>query len=96
MTPTLVNAPIDSSMTLSPANEDVVDSSSDVAATPRSDVLFVLASLAVGGSERKIARMANRLKDDGLSVSIASLNGPYTLESGLRRDLKVHKLERRG
>lgn len=96
MTPTLVNAPIDASMTLSSANEDVMEPGSDVAVRPRGDVLFVLASLAVGGSERKIARMANRLKDDGLSVSIASLNGPYTLESGLRRDLAVHKLERRG
>lgn len=89
MTPTLLNAPIDGAMELTPANEDAV-------ATPRGDVLFVLACLAVGGSERKIARMANRLKDDGLSVSIACLNGPYTLESGLRRDLSVHKLERRG
>ena len=97
MTPTLVNAPIDASMTLSPANEDVMESRGEVAARPRSgDVLFVLASLAVGGSERKITRMANRLKEDGLSVSLASLNGPYTLESGLRRDLPVHKLERRG
>ena len=89
MTPSLVNAPIEGSMELTPANEDAV-------ATPRGDVLFVLACLAVGGSERKIARMANRLKDDGLSVSLACLNGPYTLESGLRRDLPVHKLERRG
>ena len=89
MTPTLVNAPIDGTMELTPANEDAV-------AAPRGGVLFVLACLAVGGSERKIARMANRLKDDGLPVSLACLNGPYTLESGLRRDLPVHKLERRG
>jgi glycosyltransferase involved in cell wall biosynthesis len=62
----------------------------------RSDVLFVLSSLAVGGSERKIARLANRLKEDGLAVSLASLNGPYTLESTLRCDVPLHKLERRG
>lgn len=60
------------------------------------DVLFVLSSLAVGGSERKITRMANRLKEEGLSVSLACLNGPYTLEQTLRRDLPLHKLERRG
>ena len=36
-------------------------------ATPACDVLFVLSSLAVGGSERKIARMANRLKEEGVA-----------------------------
>jgi glycosyltransferase involved in cell wall biosynthesis len=60
------------------------------------DALFVLSSLAVGGSERKITRMANRLKEEGVAVSLACLNGPYTLEQTLRRDLPLHKLERRG
>ena len=104
MTPTLVNEP-DASMTLAPANEDVAAlRRSEIAALPRSeapalprtDILFALACLAVGGSERKIARMANRLKEEGMAVSLACLNGPYTLESGLRRDLPLHKLERRG
>lgn len=63
---------------------------------PRSDVLFVLSSLAVGGSETKIARMANRLKDEGVQVSLACLNGPYTLETSLRCDVPLRKLERRG
>jgi glycosyltransferase involved in cell wall biosynthesis len=67
-----------------------------VGETASSDVLFVLSSLAVGGSERKIARMANRLKEDGLAVSLACLNGPYTLEQTVRRDVPLHKLERRG
>ncbi|HEX6639120.1 MAG TPA: glycosyltransferase [Steroidobacteraceae bacterium] len=84
-----MNASIDSSMTLTSANE------ADVAAA-RSDVLFVLSCLAVGGSERKIARMANKLKEDGMAVSLALVNGPYTLEPTVRRDVPLHKLERRG
>jgi glycosyltransferase involved in cell wall biosynthesis len=97
MTPTLVNAPIDASMTLTSANDDVAHlPRADAAAVPRSDVLFVLSCLAVGGSERKITRMANKLKEDGLAVSIALINGPYTLEPTLRRDLPLHKFERRG
>ena len=60
------------------------------------DVLFLLSSLAVGGSERKIARMANRLKEQGVAVNLACLNAPYTLESTLRRDVPLAKLERRG
>ncbi len=97
MIPTLVNAPIDASMTLTSANDDVVDEPrADAVATTRSDALFVLSCLAVGGSERKIARMANKLKEEGLAVSLALINGPYTLEPTLRRDLPLHKLERRG
>ena len=65
-------------------------------ATPACDVLFVLSTLAVGGSERKIARMANRLKEEGVAVNLACLNAPYTLESTLRRDVPLTKLERRG
>jgi len=65
-------------------------------ATPACDVLFVLSSLAVGGSERKIARMANRLKEEGVAVHLACLNAPYTLEPTLRRDVPLAKLERRG
>jgi glycosyltransferase involved in cell wall biosynthesis len=97
MTPTFVNAPIDGSMSLTSANEELADAPrSQVAATPRSDVVFVLSCLAVGGSERKIARMANKLREDGLAVSLALINGPYTLEPTLRRDLTLHKFERRG
>jgi glycosyltransferase involved in cell wall biosynthesis len=65
-------------------------------ASSRSDVLFVLSSLAVGGSERKIVRMANRLKEEGIQVNLACLNGPYTIEPSLRRDVPLAKLERRG
>jgi len=91
MTPTLTPtlARCDDRLTMVPANEAAADS-------VRSDVLFVLSCLHIGGSERKIARMANRLKEDGMAVSLALLNGPYTLESTVRRDVPLHKLERRG
>jgi glycosyltransferase involved in cell wall biosynthesis len=87
MIPTM--APCDSSLALAPTKEAAAE-------TARSDVLFVLSCLHIGGSERKIARMANRLKEDGMAVSLALLNGPYTLESTVRRDVPVHKLDRRG
>lgn len=84
MTSTVVNAPA----TLSPRNDVTVRSSKSV--------LFVLGSLAVGGSERKITRLANRLRQEGTAVSLACLEGEYTLEPTLRRDVPLHKLERRG
>jgi glycosyltransferase involved in cell wall biosynthesis len=58
---------------------------------PPCDVLFLLSSLAVGGSERKIARMANRLREEGVAVNLACLNAPYTLEPTLRRDVPLHE-----
>jgi hypothetical protein len=85
---TLVNAPVESTVALEEREEAVAGS--------RSDVLFLLSNLSVGGSERKIARMANRLKEEGMTVVMACLNGPYTLEPTLRRDLPLHKLDRRG
>jgi glycosyltransferase involved in cell wall biosynthesis len=87
--PTFIDGSIDNTLALSPRESEIVH-------TPHSDVLFVLSSLAVGGSERKIARMANRLKDEGVQVTLACLNGPYTIESTLRRDVPLRKLERRG
>ena len=65
-------------------------------AAPPCDALFLLSTLAVGGSERKIVRMANRLREEGVAVNLACLNAPYTLEPTLRRDLPLTKLERRG
>ncbi len=62
----------------------------------RPDALFVVNNLGIGGSERKIVRLANRLKDDGVHVMLACLNGPFTIESGVRRDVPLRKLERRG
>jgi glycosyltransferase involved in cell wall biosynthesis len=62
----------------------------------RPDAVFVVNNLGIGGSERKIVRLANRLKDDGVHVKLVCLNGPYTIESGLRRDVPCAKLERKG
>jgi len=93
-TPTFIDVPID---TEAPAVAHLAPGVSGTAhCAKRSDVMFVLASLGVGGSERKIARMANRLKDDEVQVTLACLNGPYTLESTVRRDVPLHKIERRG
>jgi glycosyltransferase involved in cell wall biosynthesis len=93
-TPTFIDVPID---TQALAVAHVAPGASGTAhCAKRSDVMFVLASLGVGGSERKIARMANRLKDDEVQVTLACLNGPYTLESTVRRDVPLHKIERRG
>ena len=78
------------------ATHAVAAPASAAVVTPGCDVLFVLSSLAVGGSERKIARMANRLKEEGVAVNLACLNAPYTLEPTLRRDVPLAKLERRG
>jgi glycosyltransferase involved in cell wall biosynthesis len=105
MTTTLANSPVSPGMNMPAANDDAVIASrsdvaakprADVAATRRSDVLFLLSNLAVGGSERKITRLANRLKEEGTAVSLACLNFPYTLEASVRRDVPVHKLDRRG
>ena len=93
-TPTFIDVPID---TQALAVTHLAPGASGTAhCAKRSDVMFVLASLGVGGSERKIARMANRLKEDEVQVTLACLNGPYTLESTVRRDVPLHKIERRG
>lgn len=60
------------------------------------DALFVVNNLGIGGSERKIVRLANRLKEEGLNVQLACLNGPFTIEHGIRRDVPLRKLERSG
>jgi len=67
-----------------------------LASTDRPDLLFVLNNLGFGGSERKIVRLANRLKEEGVHASLACLNGPFTLEPGIRRDVPLLKLERKG
>jgi glycosyltransferase involved in cell wall biosynthesis len=87
--PTCIDDPINDRLTVAPHESVVADAQ-------RGDVMFVLSSLAVGGSERKITRMANRLREEGVQVSLACLNGPYTIESTVRRDVPLRKLERRG
>ncbi|HET9863391.1 MAG TPA: glycosyltransferase [Steroidobacteraceae bacterium] len=66
------------------------------AAATRPDALFVLGTLAIGGSESKIVRLVNRLTDEGVRVMLACLNGPFTMEPNVRRDVPLRKLDRRG
>jgi glycosyltransferase involved in cell wall biosynthesis len=68
--------------------------SESVGASP--EALFVVNNLGIGGSERKTVRLANRLKEEGVNVQLACLNGPFTIEQGIRRDVPLRKLERTG
>ena len=65
-------------------------------AANRPDALFVLSTFGIGGSERKIARLANRLAEEGVYVMLACMNGPFTLEQVISRDVPIRKLDRRG
>jgi glycosyltransferase involved in cell wall biosynthesis len=69
---------------------------SQAAVSARPDAMFVVSQLGFGGSERKIVRLANRLQDEGVHVMLACLNGPFTLAEGLRREVTLCKLERKG
>jgi glycosyltransferase involved in cell wall biosynthesis len=60
------------------------------------DVLFVLNSLALGGSERKIVRVANQLRARGVRAGIASLNEPHTLARYIDNKVPWWRLGRRG
>jgi glycosyltransferase involved in cell wall biosynthesis len=76
--------------------EAAAQDTGQVAAAARPDCLFVIGNLGIGGSERKIVRLANRLKQDGVHVALACMNGPFTIESSIRRDVPCLKLERKG
>ncbi len=56
----------------------------------------MLTTLAIGGSERKIVRLANRLRDRGMKVGCAYLQKPDLLASELSPDIPVFFLDRRG
>lgn len=58
--------------------------------------LFLLNSLAIGGSERKIVRLVNELHQSGKSVAIAYLNEPETLLRELNAGVPRYHLRRRG
>jgi glycosyltransferase involved in cell wall biosynthesis len=58
--------------------------------------LFLLNSLAIGGSERKIVRLANSLVERGSVVVIAYLCGPNTLRSEIDPRIKRVDLGRTG
>jgi len=62
----------------------------------RLDVLFVLNNLKLGGSERKVLRLVERLHHIGIHAGIACLNGPYPLATTLPHTVALFKLERRG
>ncbi len=62
----------------------------------RADVLFLLNSLAIGGSESKIVRLANSLAERGLQVVIAYLNPPETLKPEVSPQVSLVHLARRG
>jgi glycosyltransferase involved in cell wall biosynthesis len=93
-TPTFIDVPIDTQALALTARD--AGASGTAHCARRSDVMFVLSNLGIGGSECKIARMANRFKEDEVQVTLACLNGPYTLEPSVRRDVPLHKIERRG
>lgn len=62
---------------------------------PQCDVLFVISALGVGGSERKIVRIATALAASGTRVAMCVLGAPYTLASELHERVAVVKLDRR-
>jgi glycosyltransferase involved in cell wall biosynthesis len=69
---------------------------SPVAPPPDADVLFLLNSLAIGGSESKIVRLANSLAERELRVVIAYLNPPETLKSEVSPQVSLVHLARKG
>ncbi|HEY8537878.1 MAG TPA: glycosyltransferase family 4 protein [Steroidobacteraceae bacterium] len=60
------------------------------------DALFLLNTLGIGGSERKIVRLANRLTKRHMRIGLAWLNGPESLAPMLHGDVARWNLERRG
>jgi glycosyltransferase involved in cell wall biosynthesis len=64
--------------------------------TPRLDVLFVLGSLAVGGSERKIVALATALDAQGFRIGVAILEADMTLAKLLPQTVQIWRLGRTG
>jgi glycosyltransferase involved in cell wall biosynthesis len=62
----------------------------------RWDALFVLNSLAVGGSETKVIRLCNELHHRGTRIGVAYLNPPETLRSELNAAIPLFHLNRKG
>nr|PZN61588.1 MAG: hypothetical protein DIU62_13235 [Pseudomonadota bacterium] len=58
------------------------------------DALFVLSALRMGGSERKVARVATALAAGGTCVGLCALGAPYTLREALAH-LPLWTLDRR-
>lgn len=70
--------------------------SSACAPEPKLDALYLLNSFGIGGSERKIVRLLNRLWQRGVRTGVAYLNGPETLVPLLNADVPRWHLNRRG
>jgi glycosyltransferase involved in cell wall biosynthesis len=79
--------------------------STDIAAAPLSATqacdaniraLFVLSSLARGGSETKIVRLVNSLRARGVLTGVAYLNAPEDLRAELDPAVPLWHLKRRG
>jgi len=60
------------------------------------DVLFVLNNLGVGGSEKKVVRMANALSARGMRLGIAYLNEPTVLLQDISEGVASFFLARQG
>lgn len=60
------------------------------------DVLFLMNALSVGGSERKVVRLANELAERDFTVAVVSLNEPDTLAPLLSASVARWRLDRRG
>ena len=58
--------------------------------------LLLLNNLAIGGSERKIVRIANALRQAGHDIHLAYFNAPHTLRVDLDADLPAAHLNRSG
>jgi glycosyltransferase involved in cell wall biosynthesis len=58
--------------------------------------LLLLSDLGIGGSERKMVRVANALRGEGHDIHLAYLNAPHTLRANLDPALPVLFLDRTG
>src|SRR5262245_1897880 len=60
-----------------------------------SNVLFVLSAMGVGGSERKVTRLASALATSGVETILCVLGPPYTLVPQLHEAVHTRLLDRR-
>ncbi len=57
------------------------------------NIVFLLNSLAIGGSERKVVKLANQISDKGWNVSILYVSGSNELQSEINGSVTVLKLK---
>jgi len=58
------------------------------------EVLFLLSSLTMGGSERKTVKIVNSLVNRGINCHLLYLNGPHSLRSLVKENVKLQCLGR--